>query len=327
MQNLLDEPSDLRLHASITLGTFANALVNRRESLLTERQTTSDHVISFLQRHCDDTQALSSDTCLSYVVRTAFSAELQTRPGEGPTWILAVLASLIVLSGPSLYSNSIALRFILQSLEMALMHRRSVVRSLHSHVWKCFVWTFGQMLFSPENTDLASTLSALYVIKQELGRGVGTALTTVLLGSPDWHSAPVSGQGNDTVSQALSVIQAMVRTDCKHTRKEGFVLLRALTTGIDDANIKRWAPESVDDVLALALFNGTIIRADWERLPSIIRSISTFPEPAVRRLRERDIALHCEILLDIWKHCALTAPEERLDVSQLTAFLFCTLTT
>ncbi|KIK91247.1 hypothetical protein PAXRUDRAFT_830994 [Paxillus rubicundulus Ve08.2h10] len=313
MQSLLDEPSDIRLHASIALGTFANTLVNQRESLLAERQTASDHVISFLQRHCDDTQASPSDMCLSFVVRTAFSAELQTRPGEGPTWILAVLASLIVLSGPSLYSNSIPLQFILQSLALALTHRRSVVRSLHSHVWKCFVWTFGQMLLSPKNTDPASTLSALYVIKQELGRGVGTALTTVLLGPLDWYSAPKSGQGNDRITQALSVIQAMVRTDCKHTRQEGFVLLRALTTGIGDANIKRWVPERVNDMLALALFNGTIICAGWERIPSIVHSISILPEPAVRQLHDTEIVLHCETLLDMWKHCALKASEERLD--------------
>ncbi|KAF9221620.1 hypothetical protein BS17DRAFT_785072 [Gyrodon lividus] len=311
IQNLLDEPSDPRLHASITLGTFANALVNQTKTLLAERQMISDHVMSFLELHCDDAQASPSDTCLSFVVRTAFSVESQTRPGAGPTWILPVLASLIILSGPSLYSNSMVLEFILQSLAMALTHRRSIVRSLHSHVWKCFVWVFGQMLSSPENIDPATILSTLYVIKQELGRGVGAALTTVLLRSPDRSSATQFGHGNDRVSQALSVIQAMVRTDCKHTRQEGFMLLRALTTGIDDAKIERWAPETVDDVLDLSLFNGTIIGADWERLPSIIRS--TFPGPSVRRLEGTEIALHYEILLDIWKHCAFKASKERLD--------------
>ncbi|KAF9241176.1 hypothetical protein BU15DRAFT_73648 [Melanogaster broomeanus] len=315
VQNLLVEPSDRRLHASIALGRFANALIHQAESSLTGRQTISKHIMSFIERHCDDAQTSPGDRNLSFVVRTAFSAETQKRLGEGPTWILAVLASLIILSGPSLYSNSIALQFILQSLAMSLTHKRSVVRALHSHVWKCFVWTFDQMLSSAESIDLASILSALYVIRQELGGGIGTALTTVLLRSPDRTSTSQSGEGKDRLSQALSVIQAMVRTDCKHTRQEGFLLLRALTTGICDPKNERRALECVDDVLALALFDGTIVGADWERLPSIIRSMPLCL-PSVHRLEEAEVVLHYEILLDIWKHCALKASKEPLDSLQ-----------
>ncbi|KIJ62577.1 hypothetical protein HYDPIDRAFT_41726 [Hydnomerulius pinastri MD-312] len=310
LPHLLSEPSDVRLHASIVLGRFALALVNQTEALLTERRRmVSADVLSFLELHGSDEQSLSGDTNLPYIVRDAFSAESQTRPGEGPIWILTVLASLIILSGPSLFSNSRAMTFILQSLAMALTHKRSVVRALHPHAWKCLVWVFHQMLSGSRNTDSA-VRSALFVVKQELGGGIGVGLAAVLLHSSGSSTDPERSQ---RLSQALSVIQAMARMDCKHTRQQGLALLQAMMRGIGEAEIDSSSSTGMDCILASALFDGTITSTKWERLPAIIRSIHTFTTSYVRPLFKAEVSTHHETLLDIWKNYAYKPLKERLD--------------
>ena len=179
--NLNCKSLEHHLHASLALGKFANALVHHTELSLTKWQSLSDLITSFLESCCDESQVTPGTTSFLGTVRAAYSPESHARHPVAPAWILAILASLIVLCGPTLYRKPTVLQFILQSLAMALTHKRSVVRALHPHVWRCFVWTFSQMLFSSENVEPALIASAFHVIKQEVSGGIGVALATVLL--------------------------------------------------------------------------------------------------------------------------------------------------
>lgn len=314
--NLDGNSFEHRLHASIGLGKFANALIHQTEFSLTKWQSLSKHIVSFLESCCDESQVAPGHASFSSMVRTAFSAESRARHRDTPTRVLAVLASLIVLCGPTLYRKPTVLHFILQSLALALTHKRSVVRALHPHVWRCFVWTFGQMLLSPENVEPALISSAFHVIKQEVRGGIGVALAIVLLS--DRVSVTRSDERGDRVSQALLVIKAMVRTECKHTRREGFMLLQALTS---DAQVRHQILQSTYEIPASVLLNGAIIRAGWDALPSTIRSIPKAPV-SVHWLEETEIARHYKSLLVIWKHFANRIDSKGLDVSHIAVYMF-----
>lgn len=312
MKNLHCESSELRLHACIALGKFANALIHQTELSSMEWQTLSSHVTSYLESCCDESQVPPGDTSFSRIVRAAFSDESHTCPGVTPTWLLAVLASLIVLCGPALYSKPAVLRFILQALAMALTHKRSIVRALHPHVWRCFVWTFSRMLFNSEDVEPALISSAFYVIKQEVSGGIGTALANVLL--TDRMTAIRSDECGDRVSQALLVVKAMVRTECKHTRREGFMFLQALT---NVAQVRHQILQNMYEIPASVLLNGAIIGANWDSLTSTIHSIPKVPV-SVHWLEDTEIAKHHKTLLVIWMRLATKADGKDLDVSQLT---------
>lgn len=307
--NLNCKSFEHRLHASIALGKFANALIHQTELSLSQWQSLSDHITPFLESCWDGSQAAPGDTSFPRMVRSAFSAESHARHRDAPTWILAVLASLIVLCGPTLYSKPTVLHFILQSLAMALTHRRSIVRALHPHVWRCFVWTYSQMLLSSENVEPALISSAFYVIKQEVSGGIGVALASVLLS--DRMSATRSDERSDRVSQALLVIKAMVRTECKHTRREGFMFLQAFT---NNAQGRPQILQNMYEIPASVLLNGAIVRAGWDSLPSTIHSIPKVPV-SVHWLEEAEIARHYKTLLVIWKHFASRKDRKDLDVS------------
>ncbi|KAH0832070.1 hypothetical protein J3R83DRAFT_12978 [Lanmaoa asiatica] len=315
MTTLHRESSELRLHASIALGKFANALIHQTEFSLTKWKTLSNHITPFLESCCDESQVAPRDTSFLRIVRAAFPAESHARPRVVPTWILAVLASLIVICGPTLYSKPTVLRLILQALAIPLTHKRSIVRALHPHVWRCFVWTFSQMLLGSENVEPALTSSAFYVIKQEVSGGIGIALANVLLS--DRMSAIRSDERGDRVSQALLVIKAMVRSECKHTRQEGFMFLQAFT---NDAQVRHQILQNMYETPASVLFNGAIIRAEWDSLPSAIHSIPKVPV-SVHWLEEAEIARHYETLLVIWKLFATKLDRKDLDSGLVDVWL------
>ncbi|KAG6377109.1 hypothetical protein JVT61DRAFT_1160 [Boletus reticuloceps] len=280
--NLISKSFEHRLHASIALGKFANALIHQTELSLSKWRSLSDHITSFLESFCDESRAASGETSFACMVHAAFSAESHTRHTDGPAWILAVLASLIVLCGPALYVKPTLLRSILQSLALALTHKR-------------------QMLFSSDNVEPALISSAFYVIRQEVRGGIGIALASVLLS--DRMPATRSDERGDRVSRALLVIKAMVRTECKHTRQEGFMFLQAFT---NDAHVRHQILHNVFEIPASVLLDGAIIRADWDGLPPIIHSIPKVPI-SLHWLDEIEIARHCKTLLAIWKHFASKA--------------------
>lgn len=319
--NLNCKSLEHHLHASLALGKFANALVHHTELSLTKWQSLSDLITSFLESCCDESQVTPGTTSFLGTVRAAYSPESHARHPVAPAWILAILASLIVLCGPTLYRKPTVLQFILQSLAMALTHKRSVVRALHPHVWRCFVWTFSQMLFSSENVEPALISSAFHVIKQEVSGGIGVALATVLLS--DRMSVTRSNERGDRVSQALLVINAMVRTECKHTRREAFMFLQAIT---NDAQVRQQILHNMYEMPASGLLNGAIIRAEWDSLPLIINSIPQVPV-SVRWPEETEIARHYKTLLAIWKHFASKADRKHLDVGPLIAYMLRILST
>ncbi|KAG8214609.1 hypothetical protein J3R82DRAFT_9681 [Butyriboletus roseoflavus] len=315
MKNLHCESSQLRLHASIALGKFANALVHEADLSLTKWQTLSNHITSYLDSCCGESQVAQGDTNFSRIVRAAFSPESHACPTVAPTWILAVLASFIVICGPALYRKPTVLRFILQALAMALTHKRSIVRALHPHVWRCFVWTFSQMLLNSEDVEPALISSAFYVIKQEVSGGIGMALANVLLS--DRVTAIRSDERGDRVSQALLAIKAMVRTECKHTRREGFMFLQAFT---NVAKVQYQILQSMYEIPASVLLNGAIIGAKWDSLPSIIHSIPKIPVSA-HWLEDAEIARQYKTLLVIWKHYATKVDKIDLDSGLVDVWL------
>ncbi|KAF8133804.1 hypothetical protein EV363DRAFT_1567111, partial [Boletus edulis] len=313
--NLISKSFEHRLHASIVLGKFANALIHQTEFSLSKWSSLSDHITSFLESFCDESRAASGETSFACMVHAAFSAESHTRHADGPAWILAVLASLIVLCGPALYVKPTVLRSILQSLAIALTHKRSVVRALHPHVWRCFVWTFSQMLLSSDNVEPALISSAFYVIRQEVRGGIGIALTSVLLS--DRMPATRSDERGDRVSRALLAIKAMVRTECKHTRQEGFMFLQAFT---NDAHVRHQILHNAFEIPASVLLDGAIIRADWDGLPPIIHSVPKVPI-SIHWLDEIEIARHYKTLLAIWKHFASKADGKHSDLELVDVWL------
>ena len=311
LTHLLVESAAIRLLASSVLAKLAALLVKEPKAVSKQdRRTASTHVFIFLHGQAFLPESPDGESTFMEVVQVALQVDMRACPGNDPIWMVSLLASLIVLCGPSTFSELCTLEYVLDTLENLLMHTDAIVRALHSCVWRCLVWVYVQMLADPEDLNPSVVDLALCAMKQELGRGAGITLMSVLLcGSTHPREAT-------RLEHALSVIQCMVHSECAQTKKDGMALLRRATTtdsSVNDCGL----PEGLDDVLPVFLFDGSVVNVQWGELPTIIRGIPRFTLNNVPPLTETQINTYFQVLFDGWHQCMPRFPSEHLDVSLL----------
>ncbi|KIN99597.1 hypothetical protein M404DRAFT_30266 [Pisolithus tinctorius Marx 270] len=312
LEHLLSQSTDHRLHASGVLCSFAAPLVREFDAFSKQdRQAVSTCVFSFLRN-----QAALSDTpeTLIGTVQAAFKAGSLMRPGEGPVWMLTVVASLIIICGPLIFSDAHTLDFVLGAMANGLTHDAAVVRSLHPLVWRCFVWVYARMLSEPEGIDVSWENLAFRALKQELWGRTGIAVTGILLHTRSTGPSASSVREDRRVTQAFAIICGMVQSKCARAKKEGIALLRAVTmptASLTDICLFK----QFDDMAPMVLFDGTIVNASCDVLPDIQRKISQFTVDRVCPLTDAEITLYYETVFDGWCGCMPRPPTEQLDVS------------
>ncbi|KAH7919238.1 hypothetical protein BV22DRAFT_1075479 [Leucogyrophana mollusca] len=319
LPTLTSSSPSLRLQAACVLGAVVSALTSPSFSntSLECRSSISGHVLAFIDAQCSRPTPTQPSTGLPSVVQAALTMEKQSCLGEGPSWALCVLASLVVLSNYTLFSHPRALKFIFRSLALSLTHNRSIVRALHPCIWRCLIWAFGRLGEQTNDLDDASVRdSAFLVIKQELNASLGIVLVATLIGPAECSASPASEchAARDNVSKALTVLDDMVRGSNAHTAQEGLFLLAKLTNGVGASSppsndIPAWNP---DQALPSALFDGTMLNAEWSHLQAALRTIPSPSVREVRQLSEAEIVQHHDMLSSIWVHIAHSHSERLL---------------
>ncbi|KAI6114400.1 hypothetical protein F5141DRAFT_1106378 [Pisolithus sp. B1] len=151
LEHLLSESVDCRLHASGVLWSFAAPLVREFDAIpKRDRQAVSTCIFGFLRK-----QAALSDApeTLIGAIQAAFDTGSQMCPGDGPVWMLTVIASLIITCD-----------FVLSATANALIH--------DACGRPCLIWVYAHMLSEPG----------------ELWGRTGIALTGILLHArKDWR--------------------------------------------------------------------------------------------------------------------------------------------
>ncbi|KAI6129934.1 hypothetical protein EDD17DRAFT_1752711 [Pisolithus thermaeus] len=311
LEHLLSESADCRFHASGVLCSFAAPLVRGFDAIpKRDRQAVSTCIFGFLQK-----QAALSDApeTLIGAIQAAFDAGSQMCPGDGPVWMLTVMASLIITCGPLIFSDAHTLDFVLSATANALTHDTAVVRGLHPLVWRCLIWVYARMLSEPEGINLDWESLAFRALKQELWGRTGIALTGILLHARGAGVSTAPVREDWRVRQAFTVIRGMVQSKSTRAKKEGIALLRTITsptTSLTGICLFRL----FDDMPPMVLFDGTIVNAPCDLLPDILRKISQFTVDRVCPLTKGEIAFYYETVFDGWCGCMPRPPTEHLDV-------------
>ncbi|KAI6039331.1 hypothetical protein EDC04DRAFT_3009874 [Pisolithus marmoratus] len=311
LEHLLSQSTDHRLQASAALCSFAATLVREFDAFSKQdRQAVSTCIFSFLQKQTapsDDRETLIG------VVQAAFKAESRMCPGEGPVWMLTVMASLIITCGPLIFSNVDTLDFVLGAIANALTYDAAVVRGLHPLVWRCLIWVYARMLSEPEGVDFNWEKLAFRALKQELWGRTGIALTGILLRARGAGAPTTLVREDWRVKQALTIICSMVQGKCARAKKEGIALLRAITR--PTASLSELCSfKQFSDMPPMVLFDGTIVNAPCDVLPDIQRRVSQFTVDCVYPLTDVEITFYYETLFDGWCGCMPPSPIEQPEV-------------
>ncbi|KAH6912888.1 hypothetical protein BKA70DRAFT_1144954 [Coprinopsis sp. MPI-PUGE-AT-0042] len=152
LQNLLAPTLALRIQACHALGGLAYGLAGLPASNI--HAAASDMVSDFLLAEPNtptkakaSTPGKEGNAGLSPILRTlrtTMGAQDATHVAHSPVWALCVCASLIVLLGSKMYTDSKVSRTIMSVFKTGAKHKKAAIRHLFCAVWRSVNWAWFQ---------------------------------------------------------------------------------------------------------------------------------------------------------------------------------------
>lgn len=217
---------------------------------------------------------------------------------KGPFWALLFTACLICITDFHLFTHPHSLKLIMPILAQAVDHKRSYVRALHPHLWKCLVWCYSRLPINGDDKDphmAAVRRSAFKLVKQELRGGITTALVALR----SYYTV-----AKRDIVQVLQLIQETLDSSKESQICEGIKLLDRLLNTVSVPSNTSGPLDDVrnfSEIVTRELFAGPLdlpenqIRAWSTRLPGP-------DERFVRPLTEDQIRKNWKELIDLWVH-------------------------
>jgi hypothetical protein len=201
-------------------------------------------------------------------------------------WALVTLASLIVLADSQLFSRPRSFRLIFDTMRHSSKHGKSVVRSLHTEVWKCLVWAMSRIR---DDTDTLARASR--VLAQDLKPGIGSHIVGALLQHQDEALVP----------EVISTLKTLIDHPRDSMLHEGVLLLNRLISGVGTSDDYAVTDAVPFDYLSHELVDGTWLRLDMTELQERLSTeTAPFPIASIRSLTEPEIVANWQELSEFW---------------------------
>ena len=264
--------SDLRHYAAVVLATFSHTLITHRTLIGKNTiETICFHTHSFLTP--ETTRHPTSSRKLPPLLHAAVSSKNFGKMGENSPWALTIVASFVILLGPSLFLHHGPLKLVMNVAQKALKCRPG--RDLNPHVWHTFIWSMTELYIqriSTENGDIDILQQCVLVLKQALHGGLGAVLITSLLevASTDAQNKSVPGW---VIPSVIDIIQNMLSSKYQNVRDEACRCLKHIIGPTSNTQRENC---SADSLLSRFLFDGSLLRADYLQIEEMVHSTSIF---------------------------------------------------
>jgi hypothetical protein len=282
--------SEFRHHAATVLASFSQTLITHRTLIDEETiETIYHHTHSFLTP--ETTRHPTSSRKLPPLLDSAVLSKSFGNVGENAPWALTLVASFVILLGPSFFLYPGPLKLVMNVAQKALRHRPG--RDLYPHVWRTFIWSMTQLYMQQDPTasvDDEIFQRCVLVLKQAVHGGLGTALVWSLLGMT--VSQNNGARERRVVSSAIEIVRDMLSSKSHEIREEGCRLLVHLTCESQDAPLEA-AEWSAEPLLSPFLFDGSLLCANKCEIEEMVSSTRVF---SPRCLSPEEILLHWESL-------------------------------
>jgi hypothetical protein len=269
--------SDLRHHAAVVLATFSHTLITHRTLVGKNTiETICFHTQSFLTP--ETTRHPTSSRKLPPLLDAAVSSKNFGNMGENSPWALTIVASFVILLGPSLFLHHGPLKLVMNVAQKALRYRPG--RDLNPHVWRTFIWSMTELYIqriSTEKGDIDILQRCVLVLKQALHSGLGAALITALMEATtiDVQNKTVVGWA---IPSVIDIMHDMLSSKYQDVRDEACRILGCLMRRIGPtSNTQRETYLAADNLLSRFLIDGSLLRADYLQIEKMVRSTSFSP--------------------------------------------------
>jgi hypothetical protein len=211
--------------------------------------------------------------------------------GGNSPWALTIVASFVVLLGPSLFLHHGPLKLVMNVAQKALRHRPG--RDLNPHVWCTFIWSMTQFNIQRSSTpkgDIDVVVQrCVLVLKQALHAGLGAALISSLLEATSTDPQN-EGRLRWVIPSVLDILHDMLSSKYQDIRQEAYRILGCLTHRVESYGDPQrgtgWTP---DALISRFLLDGSLLHADTVQLEEVIGSAIVFTP---RCLSQEEILTH-----------------------------------
>jgi hypothetical protein len=271
-----------------------------------------EHMEAFVNNQTSRRKSADASQRLPAVMEAALADHSEEQPGTGRAWAVSVLASIVVLSGPGLFSQPRLIKLLGRALSALSMDERGRrIRepqdlARHAGVWRCIIWAFAGLprrgARTPDETadasaddDRGTRDKAFLFVKSNSGlhTGIGTSLVTCLLERcPD-----EAGCEYADIEKVCEVVHDMLQSPIKSTRREGQRMLLHFLDGVGPAsaeqewNRTRLVPRNL--LVARCLGAGDSSRLDEDHVQL----------EEVRKLEQSEVATGWATLMRLWTTC------------------------
>jgi len=197
--------------------------------------------------------------------------------GGNSPWALTLVASFVVLLGPSLFHHHGPLKLVMNVAQKALRHRPG--RDLNPHVWRTFIWSMTQLNIQQSSTpkgNLDVVQRCVLVLKQALHAGLGAALIFSLLETTSTDSRSES-QLRWVIPSVLDILHDMLSSKHQDIRNEAYRILGCLTHRVESyGDPQRGTDWTPDALISRFLLDGSLLHADTVQLEEVVGSAILF---------------------------------------------------
>ncbi|KAL6303902.1 hypothetical protein BKA93DRAFT_786211 [Sparassis latifolia] len=323
MARLISPSAAVRTQAANALSGYVLAsLSDQAQSLQGSMDTVRHHIYTFIDSQRSSKNRIDGTLRLEDMLSISLTVDHPAAAGQGPVWCLIVLACIATLLAGELFTRPRSLKLVMTYLARNLAHQRSFVRKLHACVWRCLIWAFihvsrdNDTHFHADRRIISASQSssdlrerAFCVVRQELGQGTGIALVSCLLQPPlPATQCDIPSIATSDLSKALGIVRDMVSHDSQSVHSEGVALLTRLISSIGTAAgflspIASDSAQHEGKIIVKELFDSSLLKADWDKVPQLVSTIGQYNVEEVRQLTEAEIVCHWEDLFEIWAHC------------------------
>jgi hypothetical protein len=286
---VIHKSSEFRHHSVVVLASFSHALITHRTLVGKYTiETICFHTHSFLTP--ETTRHPTSSRILPHLLDAAVSSKNCGSMGGNSPWALTLVASFVVLLGPSLFQHHGPLKLVMNVAQKALRHRPG--RDLNPHIWRTFIWSMTQLNIQRSSTpegDIDVVRRCVLVLKQALHAGLGAALISSLLEATSTDPRSES-RLRWAIPSVFDILHDMLSSKCQDIRNEAYRILGCLTHRVESYGEPQcgtgWTP---DALISRFLLDGSLLHVDKVQLEEVVDSAIVFTP---RCLSQEEILTH-----------------------------------
>ncbi|KAL5510988.1 hypothetical protein ACEPAG_3707 [Sanghuangporus baumii] len=296
LQNLVCPVPAFRELAAKSLAAFAHSTL-RSEISIEDQRICSSIVGAFIDKEVQRAKDIHKHDSNAFVLRDFLKLkEDDPQIIQRLTRLLNITSSLLILSGPYVFSRPNSLKLLVKAIEKTQPFRQHEMNQLRAATWSCLVRAYGLLSLWDVPRDEGLEESAFRVVRQEYREDVSVGVIAVLL-QRDIRSL-------DCVQEAVTYLYHL--GEMPETRSITATLFRRLLGGVlNDADSDRCTWTGPASIIPVWLTNGSTLDLEPRRFKKTLTTAGGIDLLTVRILEADELVATWNSMVEAFQILAI----------------------